>query len=117
MEDKDSVFSQRDYMLETLTAGGYKMSPTAHALLWFLLFNLRRPDPADPWAFHVNIHKTATSVLKAATGRGDTAVREGLRELEANDFIVVTPRQRLDGSTTNPDIKMTSPLSFRETPL
>jgi hypothetical protein len=107
---RDTVFNQRDMMLETLHEGRYRMGPTAYILLWFLLFNMRKPDPTDEWAYHVNIYKTRMAVLCDATGREETAIRRGLKELEDNGFIELTPRIRTDGSTTNPDIKMTSPL-------
>lgn len=96
---------------ELLRDGGYRMSPTAHGLLWFFMSHIIR-DRGSQWFGHVNIYMTPSRILEIAVGRSANTVRMALTELEDTGFIVRTPRVRGDGSDSNPDIEMTVPLDF-----
>lgn len=104
-----NIFELRDGTFDLLKDGGYKMSPTAHALLWFLLFH-GMWDRNSKWFSHVNINKTGQETLAVAVGRDRKSVSRGLAELEANGFIKRTPRR--DSRTGNrqvTDIELTTP--------
>src|ERR1700749_3723211 len=106
-----NILEARDGTFDLLKDGGYRMSPTAHTLLWFLLAN-GIYDPNSKWFGHVNIYMTSNATLRVATGRNKQAVAGGLKQLEDNGFIRKTRQWRDKGSKQTPDIKLTTPGDF-----
>jgi hypothetical protein len=105
------AFDNRDGTLEVLRDGGYRMTPTAHALLWFLLFH-GIYDRGSEWFGHVDIRVTGQAILASAVGRNRKAVGLALTELEAYGFIKRTKRYPAGGGRLADDIELSSPDDF-----
>ena len=106
------AFDLRDGTFAVLRDGGYKMSPTAHALMWFLLWH-GIYDRNSKWFGHVNINVSGQRELAVATGRDRKAVGMGLAELETNGFIKRYKRYHPETGNRMPDgVELTSPDDF-----
>lgn len=106
-----SAFVTRDGMLSVIRDGKYRMGPTAHALLWFLLY-YGIYDRGSEWYDHVNIKVTSQAELSVAVGRNRQAVRQGLQQLENTGFIKRSVRYDKLGSRLSDDIALTMPKDF-----
>lgn len=106
------VFDIRDSTLGVLRDGGYELSPTAAALLWFLLFH-GIYDRGSKWYGHVNIQMCGQDTLSIAVRRHRKAVGLGLAELEATGFIKRHRRYHPEHGNRLPDgIELTTPDDF-----
>ena len=106
-----NAFTTRDGMFDLIRDGKYPLSPTAAALLWFMLFNTIY-DPGSKYFAHVNPALSATAQLAEGTCRSSRAVKQALAELEELGFVTRTAQFGYNGFQRENLIKMGSPSDF-----
>ena len=106
-----SAFDTRDGMHDLLVRGEYDLSPTAAALLWYMLFNTIY-DPGSRWFVHVNPARSSNAALSAGTRRSVRAVQSALHELEGYGFIQRSAQYGANGFQQQNLIKMTTPPDY-----
>jgi len=98
-------------MYALLVDGEYDLSPTAAALLWFMLYSTFY-YPGHSLYLHVNPAVASRSALSKATRRSEASVKRGLAELEELGFIVRTQQFGANGYQRTNAIKMSAPNDF-----
>lgn len=98
-------------MDELLQDGGYELSPSSVALLWYMLYHTIY-DPGSKIFCHVNPLKSTNRALSKGTLRGERTVRQSLAELEALGFIRREQQFGTNGYQQQNLIKMTTPDDF-----